>query len=62
MIGLKELTALASNAASLPVDRVVIGFFAPTMVYKAVRTPGTSMKSGGKIDTRDSAREIQREG
>lgn len=34
IIGLKELSALAANAESLPVDRVVIGFFAPTMVYK----------------------------
>ena len=31
--GLKELSALADNAKTLPVNRVIIGFFDPTMVY-----------------------------
>ncbi|EGD72698.1 hypothetical protein PTSG_04427 [Salpingoeca rosetta] len=31
--GLDELASLADNAKSLPVSRVIIGFFDPTMVY-----------------------------
>jgi hypothetical protein len=33
-IGLRELTALAANAKSLPVTRIFISFFLPTMTYE----------------------------
>lgn len=36
LIGLKELDALAAKADTLPVSRIVVGFFNPTMVYKKV--------------------------
>lgn len=34
IVGLQELAALAKNAASLPVNRIWLAFFSPTLVYE----------------------------
>jgi len=34
VVGLQELQALANSAATIPVNRIWVAFFSPTLVYK----------------------------
>jgi hypothetical protein len=49
-VGMKELAALAANAKTLPVNRIWISFFAPTLVY----TPGSNTLATVGLNATDS--------
>jgi len=52
VVGLQELQALASSAATIPVNRIWVAFFSPTMVYKpgANTFADTGMETGSKAE------------
>ncbi len=46
IVGLSELKALSAMARSLPVNRIWLSFFAPTMVY----VPGSNTLEHARLD------------
>eukprot|EP00049_Salpingoeca_infusionum_P017103 m.351756 g.351756 ORF g.351756 m.351756 type:complete len:512 (-) comp16341_c0_seq1:311-1846(-) len=62
--GLPELQVLADNAQTLPITRLVIGFFDPTMVYKkgsqTLQYAGLNMSDTGDWGFKDLQQNIQK--
>jgi len=54
VVGLQELQALANNAASIPVNRIWVAFFSPTLVYK----PGTNTFADTGMETGSTAQDL----
>jgi len=54
VIGLKELQAVAAHATTVPVNRIWVAFFSPTMVYK----PGSNTFADTGMETGSSAADL----
>lgn len=54
VIGLKELQAVAANAATVPVNRIWVAFFSPTLVY----TPGANTFADTGMETGSTAADL----
>lgn len=54
VIGLKELQAVAANAATVPVNRIWVAFFSPTLVYQ----PGSNTFADTGMETGSDAADL----
>jgi len=70
VVGMAELNALAANAATIPVNRIWISFFSPTMVYQSgsksfadtgIET-GSSAQDGGFAEVKTAIKTLQDNG
>jgi len=54
VVGLQELQALANSAATIPVNRIWVAFFSPTLVY----TPGANTFADTGMETGSTAQDL----